>query len=191
VEQQKTKKQETRIFDNMGKPLPLYRLLNLQRKELYSTVRLMMPIWHFIPILAQIIAWFKRRNQKYVDPVTVPVRASSGNSRLATLQKYQRELLPAGYTLDQYLAHLEEQWPSLAGRQSRQDLKANIHSLVKDRARDLLRLQPLGKLTVQNFDDLATTITGSTPSLRQLGGKNSATLYVKLLLCKELPGIRV
>ena len=99
-------------------------------------------------------------------------------------------MIPAGHTLDSYLAELETHWSRLIDKQARANLVEELKSLVRDNLRQTLKVQKRFRITRENLIQLASSIVGRTPALQNLGGKESLRMYIELYLLKLLQTIK-
>jgi len=180
-----------------GKLLPYSSLLLLQRKELLTDVKLMVPLWYSIPILSAVIAFFKnflgkKKTQKpysnsdgNAEDEILAEKDSAGEIRAAA-QSLEAVLVPSGYTLETYMVELETRWSRLIDKQARANLIEDVKSLVRDSLRRALRLKRRFKLTQDVISQMAKQIINSAPTLASLSGRDSLVLYIELYLIKLL-----
>ena len=189
-----------RIFIK-GELVPYSTLLLLNRKEVLADARLILPIWHFIPIISAIIAFFKKLSKRRKEPRLYQSyemdegqnfageKDRAGEIRAAA-EDLELSLVPSGYTLNSYLEELESRWSRLIDRQARENLIADVKSLIRDNLRQNLRLQKKFTLSGEIISQMAQNIVVRTPALASLNGRDSLILYSQLYLIKLLQNIR-
>ncbi|MDR1429724.1 MAG: hypothetical protein LBI85_05495 [Spirochaetaceae bacterium] len=196
--------ESSRIYID-GVLIPLASLLLIRRKDILTDTRMLLPFWYTVPIISEIIAFFKnwgkqrnlkkRRRQKEQDAGEedlLPAKQSDlQQHRLrAAAQELRDSLIPDGYTLDSYLALLHDRWNRLLGKQAKKNLTEDIHSLIRDRLRHTLRIQPNAVLTEASFSRMADKIIMDTPTLSQLSAQDSLKLYIQLYMVKNILNIK-
>jgi hypothetical protein len=192
-----------RFYTPEGTLLPMGTLLMLNRKDILTDTRILLPVWYSIPLLTSIFAFFKRLGsggkKKAVPGENLSEEASQSTGeksrsqeqaiRSAAAQVLQK-LSPGGKNPDAAMADLENGWQTLLDRESKKHLIADIKSLVRDRLRRTLKLKANQKISIQTIEDLAVTIYAEAPALQQLGDKESITAYIKLYIAKLLLEIK-
>jgi hypothetical protein len=184
-----------RIFKG-GALLPLHTLYNLHRKAMLSEVRLLLPFWYSIPILASFIAFFKKlRKRKRASPkreedLALEEAAESETREEKDIQTIARniaeELVPPGQSLDDFLAELETRWSRLLNKQARQNLIEDVNALARDHLRHTMRLHKKKKISREGLGEIAANLVSRIPALRSLGGRDSLRLYLELYMVKLL-----
>ncbi|MDR3276053.1 MAG: hypothetical protein LBT11_02390 [Treponema sp.] len=181
-----------KLFDDHGGLLPLGRILGLDRKDLLRGARIMLPFWYSMPIIVPLITFFKRGNKKGQEKATGAQREGQERSgEPNVLLQYKQELIPQGYSLDSYIEELEQGWQKLMKQDALEALKTDIKSLVKTRLRKFLELQHHRNMTRESVNDLAGSLMNDTPAIRELGNRESMYLYVRLLILKYIPTIKI
>ena len=184
-----------------GQLLPYSSLLLLQRKDLLTDVRLMIPLWYSMPILSAVIAFFKnllkKKNPKKnhltadvnADDDILEKRGNAGEIRVSA-KNLETLLVPSGYTIETYMEELETRWSRLIDKQARANLIEDVKSLVRDNLRRTLRVKKRFKLTQEVISQMAKNIINNTPSLAALSGRDSLVLYMELYLLKLLRNLK-
>ncbi|MDR3138424.1 MAG: hypothetical protein LBT95_01990 [Treponema sp.] len=184
------------------KLVPYANLLLLNRKEILTDIRMLLPFWYSIPFFVALISFTQGFTKKPMagkysrdEPNEAPERGAAGPSpqdrdpgrELRNMaKKLEGDLVPSRYTLDTYLAELESRWGRLLNKQGRQELVTDVNVLIRDRLRQTLRLQKRLKLTQETLKEIAETMIFSTPSLKSLSGQDSLRTYIMLYLIKHL-----
>jgi hypothetical protein len=177
---------------NKDELLPLRVLLLLKRKRLLSDIKLLMPFWYTMPILSNIVAFFKnlgkkkktsREDEKTKESRTVadPLRELRDSAVESAAQ-----LVPQGSTMDTYLEELISRWGRLLNKQAKENLVEDVNSLVRDRLRQMLRFQKNTTVNRDTMDKLANAILDGSKGLQKISEQNALFLYIKLYLIKLL-----
>jgi hypothetical protein len=192
-----------RFYTQEGKPLPMGTLLTVNRKDLLADTRILLPVWYSIPVLMPVLAFFKRIRSGG-KKTAVPHEGASGEAsaspegngrsqeqaiKTAAVQIAQK-LSDGGKSPDEAMAALENRWHTLLDKESKKHLITDVKSLVRDRLRRTMRLKLNQKISAQTIEDLAVSIYGEAPALKQLGDENSITTYIKLYIVKLLLTIK-
>ena len=189
-----------RIFTR-GQLLPYSSLLLIQRKELLSDAKLMLPLWYSLPILSAITAFFKNLSRKKkAARLSPPVEEDTvedileerdrGREIRTAAQKLESVLIPDGHNMESYMEELENRWSKLIDKQARKNLIEDVRSLIKDNLRRMLRVKKHLKITRETLSQLAQNIVSQTPSLAALSGRDSLVLYAELYLIKLMRNIK-
>ena len=189
-----------RIFSN-GKLIPYSALFHVWRKDLLSDAKSALPFWYSMPILSAIIGFFKRLSQRKKlakkpshDEETDEQEILEEKSRVDylrdTAEELELELIPSGYTLDQYLSSLEDRWIRLIDMEARENLINDVKYLAKETLRRTLRLQRQFKPTREAVSQLAYSFVIHHPVLSNVIARDSLILYVELCFIKLLVNIK-
>lgn len=179
----------------------LDELLQLSRKSLLTDVKILLPIWYSIPIVKSIIAFFaKMEAKKKVNQSKAVVEseeksvspAKEQDKRVDLVQaaaRVEKQLLPEGYELDDYLVELETRWNKLLNPQAKKNLTQDVNSLIRDYVRSIIKTLRGSSLTKERIDTLARSLCG-TPSLLKISNANAFREYVTLYMIKLVKNIR-
>lgn len=186
-------------FFYRGDLVPLDELLELPRKALYSDARMLLPIWYSIPILSSLIRMLRRldeaskrprgKGQSAEEAVKVaklpnrPLDRREAFSEAAAAAAEQ--LLPSGYSIDEYLRELEERWNTLISPTAKRDLSLDVDSLVRDYLRGVTRTMSASSFTVERVRSLAATLADS-PALLKIQNHGALEKYIQLYMVKLL-----
>jgi hypothetical protein len=192
-----------RFYTPGGNLLPMGTLLMLNRKDILTDTRILLPVWYSIPILTAILAFFKRLSsggkKKTVPGENFSEETSRSPEEKARSQEQAlkaaasqiiQKLSDGGKSPEAAMADLENSWHTLLDKEAKKHLIADIKSLVRDRLRRTLRLKLNQKISTKTIEDLAVTIYAEAPALKQLGDESSITAYIKLYIAKLLLEIK-
>jgi hypothetical protein len=194
-------------FYERGALLPLENLLMIRRKEILADSKSLLPFWYSVPFVSKITAFFsklKKKSDKRDSRASAdrPGKGEGGDGRepfqlkpkpaapdkqtKALIMQYEDELIPSGYTIEDYLEALENKWRKLVNKDAQKEMAEDIRKLVKDRLLRTLRLQQSRKLTKKAIDSLANAIVFETASLQHLDDPESLSTYIRLLIINIL-----
>jgi hypothetical protein len=180
---------EYKIFGNTTL-LPLPVLFSLQRKEILADVKFMLPFWYSIPIIVAVIAFFKNLKRKKAEKETWEEETGkaapeTGKERevQSAAQELASSLTPEGYTLDNYLKELEENWGKLIKRND-SAFVTNVNALIRDRLRQFMRTQKNDRVTTAFLNQAANSIIDENKALKGLNDRESLYYYVRLYILK-------
>jgi hypothetical protein len=185
-----------RLFE-FGRRLPYSVLLRIPRKELLRDIKLSLPFWYSLPILAGIIGFFKNlfnkkpdtRSEENDEPVTTQEKPHSVDIRSAA-KALEASMIPQGYPLEEYLEKLEDRWSRLIDLKARKNLIEDVNNLVRDYMRRSLRIQKQFRPTRETLHQMATELVRRNQALSTLSDKDSLILYMELLMVKFLENYR-
>lgn len=189
-----------------GALAPMSELFLLARKDLLVDVRMLLPFWYTIPVISDIIAFFKRLgDKKKTKKKAAGSRASArqedaeeagaeesrgpdvSKARRAELKqaarKAEKQLVPEGYTLDAYLKELEDRWNRILSEGAKRDLTEDVEALVRDYLRRISRTIRAANFTPERIAELADSLA-ETPALLKLPARESLRLYIQLYMVK-------
>ncbi|MCL2232919.1 MAG: hypothetical protein FWB99_07570 [Treponema sp.] len=188
-----------RIFAS-GQMLPYSTLLLVQRKDLLTDAKLMLPLWYSLPILRSIAAFFKNLGKKKKVRKAAAKEESSAEEAAeekdrsgeirAAAKELEAALIPAGHTIESYMDELEPRWSKIIDKQARKNLSEDVKSLLRDNLRKTLRIKRHFKLTRELVREMAQNIVTRTPALASLSGRDSLILYAELYLVKLLRNLK-
>jgi hypothetical protein len=192
-----------KIFSR-GELLPYSALFLLKRRDILDDAKILLPFWFSIPVLSAVVAFFKnlfnkKKNSRASgniseieeDEDAALVSEREGyRERLNAAKEIEVTILPPGHTIDTYLEELEGRWSRLIDKQARANLVEDVNSLIRDNLRRTLRIQKHYRITRENLAQLAANIVSRTPSLQNIGAKDSLRMYMELYLVKLLENMK-
>ena len=189
-----------RIFSN-GKLIPYSALFHVWRKDLLSDAKSALPFWYSLPIISAIIGFFKRMSQRkksakhpFQEVENPDQEILEEKSRVDeirdTAEELELEMVPTGYTLDQYLLALEDRWIRLIDMEARENLISDVKYLAKENLRRTLRIHRQFKLNREAINQLAYSFVIHHPVLSNITARESLVLYVELYFVKLLVSIK-
>ena len=189
-----------RMFDR-GKLLPWSELLMLDRQELLTDARIMLPFWFTIPIISSIVAFLRRPKER--KPKQVPRQARETEveekdtgekgktakeireQRKAELrgaaERLERKFVPPGSTLEREISAQLDLWNRTLNAQVKENLTEDVNSLVRDYVRRIVKT-----IKAQTFDEARVTNLAEalvdTPNLAKIKNRDALLAYVELYI---------
>ncbi|MDR2499560.1 MAG: hypothetical protein LBD37_00585 [Treponema sp.] len=182
--------ESSKLYSKQADLLPLTALLDLKRKDLLTDCKIMLPFWYFIPVVSSVIALFmhigKKRPSDFDEEDTYNEETALGpeKSAAALVQQYEQEFVPPNSSLDSYLQELEGRWKKIINQDARQQMAADVHTLIKNKLRRMLRVNR--SLDAGAVKSMADAIILETPALKELDSLESLRLYIILTIAKLL-----
>ncbi|MGI5085533.1 hypothetical protein [Treponema putidum] len=174
-----------RIFP-AGKPAAYNEILMLNRYEILSDTKILLPFWYTIPIISSIIAFFKRKKKKPqpVQPEKKETVYKKPKLKLKDVaEKIAAEFLPEGMTIDQALEKNLDEWNHTLGHPARENLTEDVNALIRDYLRGVNRTISVTSFTADRVRGLAKTLLES-PGLLKIKERNAIENYVELYILK-------
>ncbi len=97
----------------------------------------------------------------------------------------EKSIVPAEYSLDQYMSMLIEKWNTMINPEAKRNLVEDINSLVRDYLRKTLRSMKPASLTVDRVDSMANNLL-RVPALMQIKNHGALREYLKTYFLKLL-----
>jgi hypothetical protein len=187
-----------KMFDR-GKLLPWSELLMLNRQELLTDTRIMLPFWYTIPILSSIVAFFRRprsskeqerkpQAQAIEELEAAPKGKSAKEIRdqrktelRGAAQRLERKFVPEGSTLESELSAQLDLWNRTLNPQVKDNLTEDVNSLVRDYVRRIIKSIKASTFDAARVENLAQTLV-DTPSLIKIKNRDALVGYVELYI---------
>ena len=174
-----------RIFP-AGKPAAYSEILMLNRHEILSDTKILLPFWYTIPIISSIIAFFKRK-KKTPQPVQPEKKETSYKKPKLKLkdaaEKISAEFIPQGMTIDQALEKSLDEWNQTLGHPARENLTEDVNALIRDYLRGINRTLSFSSFTADRVRSLAKTLLESS-SLLKIKERKALQNYAELYIVK-------
>jgi len=183
---------------NDGRLLPYSAVFLLRRKAMLLEARLALPFWYSLPIISNLIAFFKNlfRKDKKADKqsssneqVTVGEKDNAGNIKMAA-EELEFDIVPPGYTIDSYLDELGDRWTRLIDKQARESLMDDVKYLVKNQLRRRLKMEKKFEPTKEALNQIAYNTVINNLALSSISGRDSLILFMELYMVKLLLGVK-
>jgi hypothetical protein len=175
--------------------LPLSALFSFKRRVILADVKFMLPFWYSIPILSALIGFFKNlkkkneereswEEEKHVKGKAGPASGSERDVQSAA-RAMASDLTPQGYTIDNYLRELQENWSMLIDKNGRSDFIADVNALIRDRLREFMKTKHEG-ITSSVLNKIANATIDENKALKGLPDLESLYHYVRLYILKSI-----
>jgi len=176
-----------RIFSR-DRLLSYIDLFMLNRQELLTDARILLPFWYTIPIISSIIAFFMR-------PKKARHTTRKGNSKSEALpsqsqitskkispreiaSELQAEFIPANKSLQDCIIEQLDLWNTIIDPVIRKQNADDVNAFIRDQVKIAHRTQSFSKLTSDRIRNLADAIV-STPGLAKVKNKAALRLYTE------------
>ena len=174
-----------RIFP-AGKPAAYSEILMLNRHEILSDTKILLPFWYTIPIISSIIAFFKRKKKtpQPAQPEKKETTYKKPKQRLKdAAEKISAEFIPQGMTMDQALEKSLDEWNQTLGHPARENLTEDVNALIRDYLRGINRTLSFSSFTADRVRSLAKTLLESS-SLLKIKERKALQNYAELYIVK-------
>ncbi len=200
------------LFEN-GKLIPYSDILLMNRQELLTDSKILLPFWYTIPVISWIIKLIMRppkpkvpkkektSAQIYRESEAEKSRKDNEEAALAqnpTVSKKvalheaaraaEQSLVPSSSTLNRELSSYEHQWNKLIGKVTHNNLTEDVNSLIRDYLRKVLRTLKAESFTPERIASLADTLV-NTPGMQKIGEHDALLMYTQLYIIKLVKGI--
>lgn len=197
-----------KIFEH-GRLMSYSQLLMLNRQQLLTDTRIMLPFWYTIPILSALFAFFRKprepKNRKAPKPgqSRILVSEDSGVSggidpKEAKQQRkeeirqaakaIQKKLVPSGSSLEQEISARLDLWNRTLDPQQKDNLTEDVNSLIRDYIRRIIKTIRGSNFDMARVDNLANTLVDS-PGLMKIKNRDALLDYVKLYIVSLLKNL--
>lgn len=176
--------------------LPYTTLLLLNRQNVLSDAKILLPFWYTIPIFSWIASLFKKKAsaKKVQESVeksaheeseekkkTRSKTVSKKDSLIAAAEKLESNIVPEGSTIERELNAYRKLWNIMISKEASLDLTNNVNSLIRDYTRKVLKTLNSRTLTIDRIQNLANTLC-KTPNMQKINDQNSLYVYVQLYM---------
>jgi hypothetical protein len=187
-------------------------MLMMDRKELLTDAKILLPIWYTAPVISWFARLFFRKTkqpQKNAKSSTERYHESEDRKRAhdaevmattknpavslkAALHQAARaaedQIVPASSTLDRELNAYMRQWNTLIGKETSANLTEDVNSLIRDYLRKVIKTFKAGGFTMDRIENLAETLV-KTPGMQKIKDHDALKMYIELYLIKLVKNI--
>jgi hypothetical protein len=194
------------VYQTNGTLIPLSVLFMINRRDVLTDVKIMLPFWYSFPLVSSIIAFFKslenpktKKNKTSKEQESPEKNKTSkekgipaGHSTTSAQDMkhvaldYQMKMVPAGKTVEQYLEEMESHWRKVIDREAKKQLVQDVHLQIKRKLKPILAARGNRKITLQAIDEIADSIIVVSPALAELNNSEKLHNYVALYIAKLL-----
>jgi len=192
-----------KLFDH-GRLLSLTDLLMLNRLELLTDARILLPFWYTIPILSSILAFIFRPKAAVKEKKTVKQsephkkeheKVSHQNTKekrkqdlKQAVEQIKKDLVPEGSSLEAEIAEQLENWNRTLNMQMKENLTEDVNSLIRDYIRRIIRTIKAASFDLDRVENLAQTLV-DTPNLAKIKNNDALLSYIKLYILQLIANI--
>lgn len=201
------------LFEN-GELLPYSELLLMNRTELLTDSKILLPIWYTFPILSWIARLLLRKPnkknkksrtaaelyreaedknrtadeeaEKFTNNPTVSKRVSIKNAA----RDAESSLVPESSTLDKEIESYLNMWNNLIDQTAANNLTEDVNSLIRDYIRGTIRTMKSKDFSASRIKSLADALV-KTPSLQKIKDHDALQMYIQLYIIKIVKNISV
>ncbi len=198
-----------------GKLIPYSELLLMNRGQLYTDAKLLLPLWYTFPVIswiakllfgkskkkrgkrektAQEIYKEKEAQQRNEDKRDAQLARNTSFSKKLALRESARvaedALVPPNSTLDRELESYRQQWNKKIDKNTNDQLTQDVNSLIRDYLRKVLRSINTKGFTLDRIQSLAETLV-KTPGMQRVGEHDALLMYCELFMIKLVKNIPV
>lgn len=197
-----------------GQLLPYSELLLMNRQELITDAKIMLPFWYTIPFFSWVARLIlhppKSKRNKHIKSDAELYREEelakgqedanaamivSKNSKVARklgLRTAAREIegrfVPETSTLDRELESYKLLWNKILVPDLSNNLTEDVNSLIRDYVRHTLRTMKPSGFTPERIQSLAETMV-KMPGMQKIGEHDALMMYTKLYIIKLVKNI--
>ncbi len=189
--------------------LPYSTLLMINRSDLLSNARILLPFWYTIPVLSWIMSMFMKKpkdkkkksnssqhHSQTDDDFTKEIKSAaeseshSGSKKkpvsrkdqlIAAAKKLEGHYVPEGSTMERELNSYKKQWNKMLSKEQFLNLTEDVNSLIRDYTRKVLRTISGQSFTVDRIQNLAEALC-QTPNMQKITDQDSLYMYVQLYM---------
>lgn len=193
-----------KLFDH-GRLLPLATLLMLNRQELSTDARILLPFWYTIPILSSILSFFlrpksarkarartdKARVSKQVEPAEESPRDIKEKRKKELKEaaaQIEKKLVPQGSTLEAELSTQLDEWNMTLNKEIKDNLTEDVNSLIRDYIRKIIRTLKASTFDLARVENLSETLV-NTPGLAKIKNHEALLTYTKLYIVQLIGNV--
>ena len=163
-------------------------LFMMNRQELLTDAKILLPFWYTIPIISSIIAFFMRPKKSRHTTRTgnsktgsLPQQPGTTNKKVSPREiasELQAEFIPANKSLQDCIIEQLDLWNTIIDPVIRKQNTEDVNSFIRDQVKIAHRTQSFLKLTSDRIRNLADAIV-STPGLAKVKNKGALRLYTE------------
>ena len=170
----------------------------LNKQELLTDARILLPFWYSIPIISAIISFFRRPREKkltkqkttkqVVNRQTDDKETSTKNTKESkktelknAASKLEKTLIPEGSTLQEELEVQLEKWNRNLDSTAKQNLTDDVNSLIRDYLRRIFRTLQGSTFSLARIENLSTALV-DTPNLMKIKNRDALLVYTQLYI---------
>ncbi|MBQ7157883.1 MAG: hypothetical protein IJS09_00450 [Treponema sp.] len=196
-----------------GMLIPYSEILLMNRNELYTDARIILPFWYTAPLISWIAKLLFRpakdkrektpknsaelyreeeENKRREENLEAEISKNPNINKKVALREAARiaeqELVPQSSTLDRELESYRRQWNHLLGKIENQNLTEDVNSLIRDYLRKCMRTFKTTSLTLSRIKSIAETLV-KAPGMQKIKDSDALNMYIQLYLIKLIKNV--
>lgn len=200
-------------FYENGSLIPYSEILLMNRNELYTDARIVLPFWYTTPIISWIAKLLfgpskgkrvtkqktsaevyreeeeaKRRDENLEAEITKNPNVNKKVALREAARQAEQSIVPQTSTLDRELESYKRQWNHLLGKTENSNLTEDVNSLIRDYLRKCMRTFKVSTLTIDRIKSIAETLIKS-PGMQKIKEQDALYTYTQLYLIKLIKNI--
>lgn len=196
-----------------GMLVPYSELLLMNRSELYTDARIILPFWYTAPIISWIAKLLFRppkdkraakqkssaelyreeeEKKRKEENLEAEIAKNPNTNKKVALREAARiaeqAIVPQTSTLDRELESYRRQWNHLLGKIENQNLTEDVNSLIRDYLRKCMRTFKTSSLTIDRIKSIAETLV-KAPGMQKIKDADALNMYIQLYLIKLIKNV--
>ncbi|MBQ3670562.1 MAG: hypothetical protein II921_03670 [Treponema sp.] len=202
------------LFDN-GALLPYSELLLMNRNELLTDSKILLPFWYTLPVISWIARLFLRppkskrgkrakskaqayreeeeekrledeEAEKFTNNPTVSKRVAIKNAA----RDAEAALVPESSTLDREIESYHNIWNKIIEPTAANNLTEDVNVLIRDYVRKIIRTMKTKDFSTERIKSIADSLVKS-PALQKINEHDALEMYIQLYIIKLVKNISV
>ena len=163
-------------------------LFMLNRQELLTDARILLPFWYTIPIISSIIAFFMRprksqgstspRDKSQTEAPAAQQQPARKVSPREIATGLQAEFIPPNKNLQDCIIEQLDLWNTIIDPAIRKQNTDDVNAFIRDQVKMAHKTQSFSKLTAERIRSLAEAII-NTPGLSKVKNRAGLRLYTE------------
>ena len=202
------------LFEN-GTLLPYSELLLMNRNELLTDSRILLPFWYTLPVISWIAKFFMRppksqRGKRFKTKAEAYREAEVENraedeeaarftnnptvSKRVAIKNVARSaeaaLVPENSTLDREIETYHGMWNKLIEPTAANNLTEDVNVLIRDHVRHIIRTMKTKDFSTERIKSIAESLV-KAPALQKIKEHDALEMYIRLYIIKLVKNISV
>jgi len=186
-------------------------LLMLDRQEILTDSRILLPFWFTIPLISAIIHFFRRpkkkkarspgkkivhQNETLEELEAEDKKSESPNDAMMqrklalkrAVEDIEKRLISEGSTLEKELSAQLDQWNRNLDQGIKKNLTEDVNSLIRDYIRKIVKSIKASTFDRARVENLTATLVDS-PGLSKIKNREALSAYVQLYIIHLIKNI--
>jgi hypothetical protein len=171
-----------------GEPLPLHKVLGMERELILSSIRIALPLWYSIDFIVNIIGFFRHGRQRtlFFSRKLKPKKAKQDHisKNMLDIDALEKTMVPEGKSMDDELNTLVEKWNQQIGKNAQQESCETVNGIIKDNLIFVFKTLKFSRMTFSSIEDIAGSLIASNDVMKSIHDKKALRSYVILFMLK-------